>query len=131
MPHRFVRRSAHRLAAVLAAIATSVGCASAAESTRVPPAPILLRWPDPAFAPERQCRGRYGSEDLARYLPRARLAMSLPGTRSVAVDNARRCIVINVHSVGSGRLAELVIRGVTVPRAAVLLNLVNEQHRGS
>jgi hypothetical protein len=57
--------------------------------------------------------------------------MSLPGTQSVTVDNARRCIVVNVHSVGSGRLAELVMRGVTVPRAAVLLHLVNDPRRRS
>jgi hypothetical protein len=124
MHHSVLRRSAQRLATILAAVATSVGCASAAESTRVPPAPIVLRWPDPAFAPERQCRGRHGAEDLARYLPRARLAMSLPGTQSVAVDNARRCITVQVQSVGSGRLAELVLRGVAVPRTAVLLTLV-------
>ncbi|HZA97274.1 MAG TPA: hypothetical protein VE399_00765, partial [Gemmatimonadales bacterium] len=99
--------------------------ASAAESTRVPPAPVVLGWPDPTFAPERQCRGRHAAEDLARYLPRARLTMSLPGTQSVAVDNARRCITVQVQSVGSGRLAELVLRGVAVPRSAVLLSLVD------
>ncbi len=51
--------------------------------------------------------------------------MSLPGTQSVAVDNARRCITVQVQSVGSGRLAELVLRGVAVPRTAVLLTLVH------
>jgi hypothetical protein len=102
-----------------------LGCATSAASARIPPAPILLHWPDPAFAPERQCRGTYRAEDLARYVPRARLTMSLPGTQSVAVDNARRCLVVNVESVGSGRLAELVLRSVAVPRRAVLLRLVN------
>ena len=125
MQHSFVRRSAQRLATILAAVATSAGCASTAESTRVPPGPVMLRWPDPAFALERQCRGRHAAEDLARYLPRARLTMSLPGTQSVAVDNARRCITVQVQSVGSGRLAELVLRGVAVPRTAVLLRLVH------
>jgi hypothetical protein len=124
MEHRFPRRSARWLATALA-VATSVGCASVAEATRVPPAVTFLQRPDPAFAPERQCRGRYRAEDLARYLPRARLAMSLPGTQSVTVDNARRCILVTVQSVGSGRLAELVMRGVTVPRAAILLRLIN------
>lgn len=124
MQHSLVRRSAQWLATILAAVATSAGCASAAESTRVPPAPVVLRWPDPAFAPDRQCRGRHGAEDLERYLPRARLTMSLPGTQSVSVDNTRRCITVQVQSVGSGRLAELVLRGVAVPRSAVLLRLV-------
>jgi hypothetical protein len=124
MHHQFVRRFAHPLALLLGAVASNVGCASAAESTRLAPAPVLLRWPDPAFSADRQCRGRYRTEDLARYLPRARLAMSLPGTQSLAVDHERRCITVSVQSVGSGRLAELVMRGVSVPRAAVLLRLV-------
>jgi hypothetical protein len=99
------------------------GCAAATKSARVPPAPILSHWPDPAFLPDRQCRGRYPVEDLTRYLPRARVALWLPGTRTVALDQARRCITLTVESVGSGRLAELVMRGVAVPRAAVLLTL--------
>jgi hypothetical protein len=101
------------------------GCASAAESARVQPAPVLLQWPDPAFLPERQCRGEYALEDLQRYLPRARRALWLPGTRAVTVDPARRCITLLVEGVGTGRLAELVMRGVTVPRRAVLLTLTS------
>ena len=114
-----------RLAGVAAGLVAPAGCATSAASARIPPAPVLLHWPDPAFAPERQCRGSYKPEDLARYLPRARLAMSLPGTQSVGVDNGRRCLTVNVHSVGSGRLAELVLRSVAVPRRAVLLRLVD------
>ena len=131
MQHSFVRRSVHRFAAVLTAVVTSVGSVSVAESSSISTTRVLLAWPDPAFAPERQCRGSYGPEDLARYLKPARLAMSLPGTRNVRLDNARRCIVVDVHSVGSGRLAELVMRGVAVPRRAVLLRLINERPRGS
>jgi hypothetical protein len=51
--------------------------------------------------------------------------MNLPGTHSVAVDNSGRCLAVRVESVGSGRLAELVLRGVSVPRDAVLLTLAD------
>ena len=125
MHHTLLRRSFVRVVTLAVCLGIMNGCASAAGSAQIPPAPILLRRPDPAFAPERQCNGRYAAEDLARYLPRARLAMSLPGTRSVALDSQKRCITVNVRGVGSGRLAELVIRGVAVPRTAVLLRLVN------
>jgi hypothetical protein len=81
------------------------------------------RWPDPTFMSDRQCRGRFEAEQLNRFIPRARLTLWLPGTRSVAVDTARRCITIKVESIGAGRLAELVIRGVAVPRRAVFLQV--------
>lgn len=83
----------------------------------------LKPWPDPTFLPERQCRGRYATEDLERYVRRAKLTMWLPGTRSVAVDQARHCVTVTVESIGAGRLAELVIRGVSVPRRAVFLRV--------
>lgn len=83
----------------------------------------LTLWPDPTFFPERQCRGRYATEELERYVRRAKLAMWLPGTRSVAVDPTRPCITVTVESIGAGRLAELVIRGVSVPRKAVFLRV--------
>ena len=108
----------------------ATACAPGAQSLRIPPAPITGQLPDPAFVPERQCRGRYAVEDLQRYLPQARLALWLPGTRSVALDPARRCIMITVESVGGGRLAELVLRGVAVPRRSVLLILANWDRRG-
>jgi hypothetical protein len=117
--------SAHRLAGLIVTLATLAGCAASETSARIPPAPILLRWPEPALDPARQCHGTYAAEDLARYLPRAKLAMSLPGTQSVAVDNGGRCLAVRVESVGSARLAELVLRGVSVPRDAVLLTLVD------
>jgi hypothetical protein len=88
----------------------------------VPPAPILLRWPDPSFLPDRQCHG-YALGALERLLPRARLGLRLPGTRSIAVDRTRRCLDVKVDDVGAGRLVELLLRGVAVPRAAVLLEL--------
>jgi hypothetical protein len=100
-----------------------LACAPVSSSTRIPPAPVLGIWPEPTFLPERQCHGDYKVEDLKRYLPRARLAMWLPGTRAVALDEQRGCLVVKVEGVGAGRLAELVLRGVAVPRRAVLLLL--------
>ena len=125
MRYSLALRPAHRLAGLVASLAAIAACAPAASPGSIPPAPILLRWPDPAFEPEQQCHGTHTVEDLAHYLPRARLAMSLPGTRSVGMDTGRRCLTVNVESVGSGRLAELVLRGVAVPRDAVLLTLVD------
>jgi hypothetical protein len=108
----------------------AAGCGPAAQTASIPPAPILGYLPDPAFVPQRQCRGRYAVEDLQRFLPQARLALWLPGTRSVALDPDRRCIMITVESVGGGRLAELLLRGVAVPRRSVLLVLANWGRRG-
>jgi hypothetical protein len=96
-------------------------CASGMQGDKIPPAPVLTLWPDPTYLPERQCHGDYRVEDLNRYLPRARLAMWLPSTRSVTLDEQRRCLVVKVESYGTGRLAELLLRGVAVPRRAVLL----------
>jgi hypothetical protein len=98
-----------------------LSCAPPHQSPGVSPAPT--RWPDPAFSADRQCRGTHSVEQLQRYMPRARVALWLPGTRSVDLDQARRCITMSVGSVGGGRLAELVMRGVAVPRGAVLLAL--------
>ena len=101
----------------------SLGCTPAVETAPAPTTSTLVPWPDPAFSPERQCNGRYAAEELDRYVPRAKLALWLPGTRSVAVDRDRRCITVRVESLNAGRLAELVIRGVDVPRRAVLLEV--------
>jgi hypothetical protein len=106
-----------------------MACGPATQSWRVPPAPVLGLWPDPAFSSERQCHGRQASETLQRYLPRARLALWLPGTRGVALDPNRGCITITVGTVGEGRLAELVLRGVAVPRRSVLLILASSAGR--
>jgi hypothetical protein len=118
------------LAVLLAASTAGWGCAPATHAARIPPAPIVGQWPDPAFLPQRQCRGRYAVEELEPYLRRARLALWLPSTRAVALDPARRCITVTVESVGGGRLAELVIRSMAVPRRAVLLILAGRSRRG-
>src|SRR5215210_3729563 len=108
-----------------AAIASLVACAPATGRNSIPPAPIALRWPDPTFLPERQCRRAVSTERLEGYLRRASLTMAVPGTRSVTLDRQRGCLTIVVESVGTGRLAELIIRGVAVPRQAVLLLLAS------
>jgi hypothetical protein len=102
-------------------------CAPPIGSARTAPVPIVGRWPEPAFAPDQQCRGRHSAEALAGYLPRARLALWLPSTRRVSLDPARRCITVTVSSVGGARLAELIMRGVAVPRRAVLLILTGAE----
>jgi hypothetical protein len=114
-----------RAAAPAAAIGSLLACAPATERTGIPPAPIALRWPDPTFRPERQCHRAVPTEHLEGYLQRATLTMAIPGTRSVTLDRQRGCLTIVVESVGTGRLAELIIRGVSVPRHAVLLLLAS------
>jgi hypothetical protein len=115
---------------LLAASAAGTACAPASSNARIPPAPILGHLPDPAFLPEAQCRGNYAVEQLQPYLSRARLALWLPSTRSVALDPTRGCITVTVESVGGGRLAELVIRSLAVPRRSVLLVLAGNTRRG-
>ena len=110
-----------------AAIACLLGCAPASQQAGIPPAPITLRWPDPTFLRDRQCHRPVSAERLEGYLTRARLALTIPGTRSVGVDRQRGCLTIVVDGVGSGRLAELIIRGVAVPRRAVRLMLASPQ----
>jgi hypothetical protein len=114
----------------MAVCAVPLGCAPVPETTGIPPAPIVFRWPDPAFLPERQCRGAYTVADLEQYLPRAQIALQLPSTRTVAVDAERRCLMVTVDGVGAGRLAELALRGAAVPRAAVLLQLAESERQG-
>jgi hypothetical protein len=114
-------RSASLVIAALALL-TAPAAAQTARRSPLPPPPVLLHWPDPAFLASRQCHG-YARGALDRLLPRARLGLRLPGTRSVALDRERGCITVRVDDVGSGRLVELLLRGVSVPRAAVLLEL--------
>ena len=130
MPLIPLRRCSRAAAGFLAVCVLAPGCGPAAQSMRIPPAPVVGYLPDPAFLPERQCRGRYAVEHLEPYFSRAKLTRSLPGTRSVALDRDRRCITITVESVGGGRLAELILRGVAVPRSAVLLILAGTDRRG-
>jgi hypothetical protein len=106
----------------LALACLSLACAAPMnQADGIPPAPVLTLWPDETYLPERQCHGTVPVEDLQHYLPRARVAMWLPSTRSVTLNPERRCLVVMVESYGAGRLAELVLRGVAVPRNAVLL----------
>ena len=116
-----------RVGAPMALIANLLACAPATQRAGIPPAPITLQWPDPAFLPERQCHRALPAEHLASYLPRASLTMTIPGTRSVTLDRERGCLTIVVENVGTGRLAELIIRGVSVPRRAVLLVLASPE----
>ena len=121
--------SVARFGYLMAACSAALGCAPVPEATRIPPAPIVFRWPDPAFLPERQCQGAYTVAELEQYLPRAQVALQLPSTRAVAVDAERRCLTVSVEGVEAGRLAELVLRGVAVPRAAVLLQLAEPERQ--
>jgi hypothetical protein len=104
-------------------ILTVPGSAQIAHQPPLPPAPILLHWPEPAFEPARQCQGQIGLQDLEQLLPHARLGLSLPGIRSVELNQERRCITVTVDDIGAGRLVELLLRGTAVPRHAVLLLL--------
>lgn len=108
---------------IFLAVASTItlACAPVTQADKIPPAPVLTLWPDPTYLPERQCHGTYAVEDLKRYFPRARLALWLPSTRAVTLNAERRCLVVTVESIGAGRLAELLLRGVAVPRRAVLL----------
>jgi hypothetical protein len=119
-----------RLGCSIAVCSAAVGCAPGPASTRIPPAPIVFRWPEPAFLPEVQCHGAYSVAELQQYLPLAQVALQLPGTRAVVVDQERRCLTVTVDGIGAGRLAALVLRGVAVPRSAVLLQLANPEPQG-
>jgi hypothetical protein len=119
-----------RLGGLMTAASTALACAPTSETMRIPPAPVALRLPDPAFLPEVQCHGGYTVAELEQYLPSARVALQLPSTRKVAVDAERRCLTVTVEGVGAGRLAELVLRGVAVPRDAVLLQLAEAERKG-
>jgi hypothetical protein len=115
-----VSRSA-AFAVLFSLAAASIASAQASKPDKIPPAPIIGLWPDYTYLPERQCHGHISAEDLNYYLPRARVAMWLPSTHSVSVDAGRQCLVVRVESVDAGRMAELVLRGMAVPRRAVLL----------
>ena len=112
-----------RLLALSACCLLALGWKSSPPAAAGLPTASSAGWPDPTFLPDRQCRGHYAAQELERLIPRAKLTLWLPGTRRVAIDPARRCITILVESIGDGRLAELVIRGVAVPRRAVFLQL--------
>jgi hypothetical protein len=121
LPKSPLHSIAYRMGSVAVVSSIALACAPVTQADKIPPAPILTLLPEYTFLPERQCHGDYKVEDLNRYLSRARLAMWLPSTRSVTFDEKRRCLVVTVEGIGAGRLAELVLRGVAVPRRAVLL----------
>jgi hypothetical protein len=101
-------------------------CARNAEAP-IPPAPTRAFWPDPAFEPARQCHGTYGLAVLESLLPRARLALRVPTTVAVELDSAHRCLRITVQDLETGRFTVLLLRGVGVPRRAVLLRLATPE----
>jgi hypothetical protein len=101
---------------------TTGACAPVAEPP-IPPAPIRLDLPDPAFEPAAQCHGTFALPDLERMLPQVRLALWLPATEAVELDSTRRCVVVTVQDTETGRFTALLLRGVGVPRHAVLLRL--------
>lgn len=123
--HSLTRPAVSVLGCLMALCYAAAAHAQAPATTQIPPAPIVFRWPDPAFLPEFQCHGAYTVSQLEQYLPRAEVALELPSTRTVAVDAESRCLTVTVESIGGGRLAELTLRGVAVPREAGLLLLVD------
>jgi hypothetical protein len=70
------------------------------------------------------CSGRTAVPQLEAMLPKARAALGIPGTDQVAVDEASRCIGIQVRTRGTARLVKLLLRGVEIPREAVDLRVV-------
>jgi hypothetical protein len=103
--------------------AAITGSARSAAAQAVPPAPIPYFWPERAFEAGRQCSGRYPAADLERFLPLANIALQIPSAEQATLDSAGHCIRIAVRGIGTGRLVELVLRGMGVPRRAVLLEL--------
>jgi len=128
--HSMTHRSFARLGCLMALGSAALGCAPAAESTRIPPSPIVFRWYDPVFLPEIQCHGGYTVAELQQYLPLAQVALQLPGTQAVVVDQQHGCLTVTVDGIGSGRMAALVLRGMAVPRTAVFLQLTNPEPQG-
>ena len=86
----------------------------------------LLALAATASASKPRCEGGYDSAELQRFLPLARLALSLPSTESVALGPSDECIHITVRSWGTARLTRLILRGVAVPRAAVQVDVLPE-----
>ena len=119
-----------RLVCLLALGSAAAGCAPAADSTMLSTGPVVYRWPDPAFLPEVQCHGGYSVAELQTFLPLAEVALQLPGTRAVALDEQRRCLNVVVDGFGSGRMAELLLRGMAVPRTAVMLQMSTPEPQG-
>lgn len=110
--------------ALLAACLARPGAAQEPAGWRPLPVRVAPHWPDPSFDARRQCRpGRHAARDLARYEPAIWVTRWLPGVNAAALDDADGCIHVSVAGEGTGRLAELVLRGMWVPRRAVRLEL--------
>lgn len=97
----------------------------------LPPAPIRGFLPEAEFEPANQCRGEFAEGELERMLPGARLAMQVPATEAVALDRGRGCITVTVQDVETGRLDALLMRGLGIPRRAVLLELTPPREPGA
>ena len=122
-----------RIPAVLLLSLTLPWSAALAQSDQpaLPAAPIRGFLLEPEFEPANQCRGEFAVGELERLLPGARLAMQVPATGAVALDPARRCITITVQDVETGRLDALLMRGLGIPRRAVLLELAPPREPGA
>jgi hypothetical protein len=125
-----LRRHPALAALALLILAPVSAVAQARRPVPIPPAPVLFQWPEPAFDPAIQCHGTYAIADLQRFLPPAQVALELPGTTRVALDEQYHCIRLDVEDVVSGREADQIIRGVAVPRDAVLLEISGPLPRG-
>lgn len=84
---------------------------------------LLLAAGSTSLSATKPCHGRYSNPELEEMLPRARVALRLPGTDEVALDPARGCIAIQVRSGGTARLVTLILRGVELPRGSVALSV--------
>jgi hypothetical protein len=100
---------------VISMLALSSATLSSAAAAALTITPVPLAKP---------CDGRTAVPALEQLLPRARLALDLPGTDQVTLDPTGRCIGIQVRTPGTARLVKLLLRGVEVPRSAVDLRVV-------
>lgn len=85
-------------------------------------AALALTFTSPAAA--KPCEGVSNSAMLDEMLPKVRTALAIPGTDQVGIDQTRRCIAVQVRTVGTKRLVKLLLRGMDVPREAVDLRVV-------
>jgi hypothetical protein len=123
----------HPLNPGLLSIVTTAALLSCAPSTQrqIPPVPMRGFWPEPAFEPAIQCHGGFSPETLQDLLPRARLALQVPGTSAVNPDPTSGCLRITVEDIETGRFTALLLRGVGIPRSAVLLQLATPEPSGA
>ena len=84
----------------------------------------------PTAAAAQSCAGTAGTASLEELMPRASVALALPGTDQVAIDPGGRCIDVQVRTPGTARLAALILRGVDVPWEVVSIRVVEETPAG-